>query len=307
MPEGKQRNVCLRLLHLAGSDVEWSVFVYGEDFEHQVDLRDYGNVDTSLPLARTGIPVPEGTQALGIEPGVETVPLSDGGVSWRVNGLQFASFDGTRVDFGIETPALASASNLPEILALGRELLRRRSSDTVDRRSPLFLRDPESWLESRVRSRIVDIDASLLPVPVYGQVPAMAAGERGVLDLLACDYAGRLAVVEVKVAEDLHLPLQALDYWIRVTWHLDRDEFTARGFFPGITLQKQSPRMLLVAPALNFHPATESILRYFPPSLDVHRIGVTMDWQRGLEIAFRARGGSSPAAQMWNTREPGGA
>ena len=304
IPEGKHRNVCLRLLHLANSDVEWAVFVYGEDFEHQVDLRDYGNVDTSLPVARGGMPLPGWTQALAMEPGVETVPISDGGVSWRVNGLQFALFDGARVEFGVETSTLASASNLPEILALARELLRRRSPDSVDRRSPLFLRDPEAWLESRVRSKLMDIDASLLPAPVYGQVPAIAGGERGVMDLLACDYAGRLAVVEVKVSEDVHLPLQALDYWIRVRWHLERDEFTARGFFPGIAIQQQSPRMLLVAPALNFHPATESILRYFPPTLDVHRIGVSMDWQRGLEIAFKATGRSSPAAQMWVRDNP---
>jgi hypothetical protein len=307
MPEGKQHNTCLRLLHLSGLDVQWAVFVYGDGFEDRVDLRDYGNIDTSLPLARTGTPAPEWTDTLGMEPGIETVSLSDGGVSWRVNGLELASFNGSRVEFGIETATPASASNLPEILALGRELLRRRCPDSVDRRSSLFLKNPESWLESRVRSRIVDLDASLLPAPVYGQVPAIAAGERGVLDLLACDYAGRLAVVEVKVSEDLHLPLQALDYWIRVKWHLDRDEFTARGFFPGIGLQKQSPRMLLIAPALNFHPATESILRYFPTGIEVLRIGVSMDWQRGLEVAFRAQGPNNPAAQMWNHPEPGGA
>jgi len=33
----------------------------------------------------------------------------------------------------------------------------------------------------------VDLDATLLPAPVYGQVPAIAAGQRGVIDLLACD------------------------------------------------------------------------------------------------------------------------
>jgi hypothetical protein len=299
VPEGRQRNICLRLLHLAADDVQWAVFIYGDGFEERVDLRDYGNISTSLPRCRATTAPPDWTLPLSRERGVETISLPDGGVSWRVNGLEFAAFRGSQVCFGIETATPAFESNLPEITALAGELAARRSPDPLDRRSSLFLRNPESWLESSVRSRIVDLDASLLPAPVYGQVPAIAAGERGVLDLLACDYAGRLAVVEVKVSEDLHLPLQALDYWIRVKWHLDRDEFTRCGFFPGIALQKRSPRMLLVAPALNFHPATESVLRYFPADLEIERIGVSMEWQRELRVAFRVRGQSSPAARMW--------
>jgi hypothetical protein len=299
VPDGKQRNICLRLLHLAGAGIQWAVFIYGDGFEERVDLNDYGNISTSLPLNRAGAVPPAWTLAISEAPGVDTLRLPDGRITWRINGLEFASYDGARIIFGIETAAPASASNLPEVLALCAHLAQRRSSSAVDRQSPLFLRNPESWLESRVRARIVDLDASLLPAPVYGQVPAIAAGERGVLDLLACDHAGRLAVVEVKASEDLHLPMQALDYWIRVKWHLDRGEFTPRGFFPGIALRKQSPRMLLVAPALGFHPATESILRYFPSTIEVMRIGVAMDWRHELQIAFRAAGPNTPAAQMW--------
>ena len=36
------------------------------------------------------------------------------------------------------------------------------------------------------------------------------------LDLLTLDRNARLVVLELKADEDLHLPLQALDYWIRV-------------------------------------------------------------------------------------------
>ncbi len=51
---------------------------------------------------------------------------------------------------------------------------------------------------------------------LYTQVPALSSGDRGMLDLLTLDRNGRLAVLELKADEDLHLPLQALDYWIRV-------------------------------------------------------------------------------------------
>ena len=36
------------------------------------------------------------------------------------------------------------------------------------------------------------------------------------LDLLTVDRCGRLLVIELKADEDLHLPLQGLDYWLRV-------------------------------------------------------------------------------------------
>lgn len=158
------------------------------------------------------------------------------------------------------------------------------------------LRNTEARLESCVRNSIADIDASLLPAPVYGQVPAIAGMARGIIDLLACDFTGRLALVELKAVEDPQLPLQALDYWIRVNWHLNRDEFSTRGFFPGIMIRKQSPRMFLVAPSLNFHPSTEVILRYLSPEIEIYRIGVSMDWERNLKIVFRAKGSERPAS-----------
>jgi hypothetical protein len=118
-------------------------------------------------------------------------------------------------------------------------------------------RVPEAWLESQARAQIETLDASLLCDPIYDQVPAFAGGERGILDLLAVDRAGRLTVVELKASADLHLPLQALDYWIRVKWHLDRGEFTAHGYFPGLLLRPEPPRLLLVSPSLEFQEAVK--------------------------------------------------
>ena len=118
--------------------------------------------------------------------------------------------------------------------------------------------------------------------PVYGQVPAFAGGERGVMDLLAVDRDGRLAVVELKASADLHLPLQALDYWIRVKWHLDRGEFSSAGYFPGRSLRPEPPRLLLVAPSLEFHPTTETLLGFFSPAIEVERIGLGADWRSRL-------------------------
>jgi len=153
---------------------------------------------------------------------------------------------------------------------------------------------PEAWLESRVRAEIETIDASLLSEPVYGQTPVIAGGERGIIDLLAVDHSGRLAVVELKASADLHLPLQALNYWIHVKWHLGRGEFTAAGYFPGIELRKEPPRLLLVSPSLEFHSTTEAILSYFPASIEVERIGLGVEWRQGLRVMFRLLGAERP-------------
>ena len=153
---------------------------------------------------------------------------------------------------------------------------------------------PEALLEARVRQEIETLDADLRHEPVYGQVPAFAGGDRGILDLLAVDRAGRLAVVELKASADLHLPLQALDYWIRVKWHLTRHEFGAYGYFPGIELRPEPPRIVLVSPCLEFHPSSETILQYYSPEIDVVRIGLAVEWRKGLQTMFRLPGAQPP-------------
>ena len=150
----------------------------------------------------------------------------------------------------------------------------------------------ERLLESIVRSNIAAIEASLAPGPVHGQVLTFAAGDRDIVDLLAVSLMGRLAVLELKASEDIHLPLQALDYWMRIRWHAQRGELTR--LFPGITLACDPPHLLLVAPAMCFHPTTASILRYFSPEIEVERVGINSHWQHGLKIVMRLRGADAP-------------
>ena len=49
-------------------------------------------------------------------------------------------------------------------------------------------------------------------------------------EVLTVTRQGRLAVVELKADEDIHLPLQGLDYWSRVAWHHSRGEFQRYGY-----------------------------------------------------------------------------
>lgn len=147
----------------------------------------------------------------------------------------------------------------------------------------------EAEFEACVRGSIEALDAGLLSEPVYGQVAQYAGGDRGIIDLLAADRAGQLAVIELKVHPDIHLPLQALDYWMRVQWHLQRGELDRRGYFAGIPLQiSAAPRLLLVAPAFDFHPANETIVEFFSQNISVERLGVGIEWRQELKVMFRA-------------------
>jgi hypothetical protein len=95
-------------------------------------------------------------------------------------------------------------------------------------------------------------------------------------------------VLELKASQDVHLPLQALDYWMRVKWHLDRGEFSAHGYFPECRLRTEPPRVLLVSPALDFHPSNERVLRFLSPAIPIERVGVGLDWRKELKVMFRS-------------------
>lgn len=260
----------------------FAMYLYSdEDFAMLLDPRNYGNVATELdPWRRAdGLPF-EIEQA-------EAVPLPSGGLSLRVAGLEFARWREGKLANGRQAMTLDEAREI----AANLHALR---NPRADRHAPVYQQNPEAWLESVVRFHLPVVDASLAAGPVYGQVPAIAGQNRTVIDLLAVDRSGRLAVIELKAAQDLHLPLQALDYWLRVKWHLDRGEFSRNGYFPGVELRRDPPRLLLVAPSLEFHPSSEAILGYFSPEVDVTRIGLNADWRENPRVMFRLSGAERP-------------
>jgi hypothetical protein len=299
-PAGQERATALRVRHLDAASARFALFTYSpRDHIAGVDPQDCGNLDTRLEPCRRADPNREDPwRRIAALPSVESIARHDGRVSLRVRGVEFAMLEGRDLHFGLNHSAgqrhPASERHIPEIVRLVEELDRARSADSESREHPLYRQFPEAWLESQARAHLDVIDASLERDPVYGQVPAFAGGERGILDLLAVDYSGRLAVVELKASADIHLPLQALDYWIRVEWHLDRGEFSVNGYFPGVELRPEPPRLLLVSPSLEFHPTTETILGYFAPHIEVERIGLAVEWRKGLETMFRLRGAERP-------------
>ncbi len=154
---------------------------------------------------------------------------------------------------------------------------------------PLFRMHAERWLESLVVGDVSMVDEQLDPRLLYSQVPAFSASDRAMLDVLTTTRDGRLAVVELKADEDIHLPLQGLDYWARVEWHHRRGEFPRFGYFPDRELSDEAPLLFLVAPAFRVHPATDVLLRYIAPEIEWEFVGIDERWREGVKVVFRKR------------------
>ncbi|HVV47645.1 MAG TPA: hypothetical protein VHC72_20680, partial [Bryobacteraceae bacterium] len=273
VPLGLEKEAAFRASLVNSNIVSCELFSYDErDNAGAIDFSDAGNLDSTLPpCRRPSRPNLELPALRDLPAEVESVEQSDGSVSLRVCGLEFGRAANGRLFCGLKRKRQCTPGALA---SLAEEVVRVRCEDAGDRQHPLFLQSPEGWLESRVRANPQAVDPSLRPAPIYGQVPVFSGPERGVIDLLAVDDTGRLAVIEIKAAAGLQLPFQALDYWLRVRKHLAAGDFERLGYFPGIALRRDTPRVVLVAPALEFHSTTETVIAALSPEIEFTRVGL---------------------------------
>jgi hypothetical protein len=216
------------------------------------------------------------------------VPAGTREVAFRFRGLEFARWQEGGVHGPWQEGGLSGRFNdMDAIREAVRELDVCRDPHAADRTHPLYRSQAERWLETMILADPSCIDAQLHPQFLYSQVPAFSGGDRGVLDLLGVRRDGRLVVIELKASEDVHLVLQGADYWQRVWHHQQNGELQKYGYFPGIELQARPPLLYLVAPGFQFHPATDTILKYLTPQIEVHRIGLNEGWRAGPKVVFR--------------------
>ena len=234
--------------------------------------------------------------------------LSSSELAFRLHGLEFArariattpgSFQrNEEIVFGSGAhETVLSPESEPLFEDLMKRLRELRRAD-ADRRHALWRMQPERWLESEVKRDVSLLDARLDPTHVYAQVPAFAAGDRGMIYLLAGTREGQLTVIELKADEDIHLPLQGLDYWSRVKWHHEREEFQRFGYFSGRTLSPAAPLLILVSPALHIHPATDTVLRYVSSEVDWELVAIDEHWRDEVRVVFRKRAGKTRTAKL---------
>lgn len=288
-----------RFLSLAGQRLRWldpacatyELYRFAPDGSvARVDEKDYGNLAGVLPPA---MPPPElspqvtaWVERLASRFPLQRVPTTDGRISLRFRGVEFARASAA----GLTSGPPPEQRPVTPANWLRLEQLAAHLAASEDREAP------EQWLESLLRADPSRVSSALASDPLYCQVSAVAGLDRGILDLLGCDSAGRLVILELKASADFHLPLQGLDYWIRVKGHLDRGDFPRQGYFPGMELDPRAPRLLLVSPVFEFHSTTEAILRYFSPQVEVERVGLGVEWRKELKVVFRARGADRPFA-----------
>ncbi len=301
VPEGRAHTAQLRLSHLNREAAQWRLFSLDEHTTQaeELDLATDLNLSTRLiqcfnpaqTLERFAQSI---AQLRALCPQVEAVAQSASAISFRFHGLEFARATlepdhhfriNERIVFGAPPAEYEWNEDTEPLL---RKLIERLMQKRVgrDRTHPFYRLQPERWLQSVVERDITQLDARLDPVLFYPQVPAFAASDRAVIDLLGVTRDGRLAVIELKAAEDFHLPVQGLDYWARVRHHHQRDEFQRAGYFPGRILSKRDPILILAAPALHVHPSTATMLRYFSPELEWKLIGLDERWRDGIRVVF---------------------
>jgi hypothetical protein len=265
--------------------------------EH-LDLADTGNLDlrilsrpeleARLALAKSTIEeiralVPEAAEVIQASPlpGKQEIAL-------RFRGVDFARWTAEGTRFGIdENLDVLTTGRRPKLAKLLRELVQLRSPAAKETAHRFYRAAPERWLETLLSAEPERLDAVLDPRHLYSQVSAVAAGDRGIVDLVGVTLRGRLVVIELKASEDIQLPMQALDYWQRVRHHQMNGDFHRAGYFTRVELDPRPPLLWLVAPGFQFHPSTDILLRYISPEIEITRIGLNENWRLGIRVIFR--------------------
>lgn len=238
-----------------------------------------------------------------INPGlIRRHPHVRGYDSLRIRGLEFARVYGPEretIAFGVGRRELLRENNWDRLEALVSEIAEKRRHDSPDKRHPFFRRQQERWLESLLLDDISSLGDELDPRHIYAQVPAyLGQGDsvrRGMIDLLGVDRSGRLAVIELKVSEDIDLPLQGLDYWSRVHRHNVRGDFERHGYFQEVRLRKELPLLYLVSPIFRFHKSFQTVACFIDRRVEVWKIAINMDWKRVVKVLRKERVAIPPA------------
>lgn len=315
VPADRSALVRERMAHLNRDAAKWDLYELEERSEglRQIEVLDRGNISTRLVrcsgdedvVTRFGGPI---ALVRSMMAETEIAALSPAEISFRCHGLEFA-----RARLSAEpgefqsVPELVFGSgpgqrvldegNLPAFEGLIRSIGEVRHAEGP-RECRWWRLHPERWLESLVVKNVCALDRQLDPRWCYSQVPAFSASDRSMIDVLTVTREGRLAVLELKADEDIHLPLQGIDYWARVAWHHQRGEFQKFGYFAGRELSPQAPLLMMVAPALRVHPSTDTLLRYISPEIDWILLGVDERWRKELKVIFRKRSARGKSAEQ---------
>lgn len=296
-PEEAASAIALRLVACNHARVRYRLVAWSADESlRELAPRSWGNLGTHFSV---GGGSPANAQARGLFEEVasqceaECVEDLHGVLSLELHGLPLARAEGGEMRCGLKLRRAEPWPPAERLLRLAQRVAMLRHPQSRNPQHVLYRMYPERWLESVVRRQIRAIDPTLSPAAVRRQVSGALGTHHTRTDLLALDETGRLVVIEVKAGADIHLPAQALDYYARLKLHLERGDLRTQGLFPGRGVSALPPRLLLVAPALCFHPANETVLDFLESSIQVRQIGIALEWRKELRVVFQHPLGSA--------------
>jgi hypothetical protein len=323
LPAGCSDTTRARMAWLNRDLAQWELYevAAGNDDLEGIDTADQGNLkmrlvhafnpEAAIERAQDGLTRIMALLPAGMQSRVTVAARSADEVALALYGLEFA-----RVCHGFAPNSFARQSNVTFGAGANETPLQQDTepgfADLMQRlfecrhplgsaRNPLFRLQPEAWLQSKLASDLTQIDDRLSGHVIYHQVPAFAAADRAMLDLLTVTRSGRLAILELKADEDLHFPLQGLDYWIRVHWlqqqrsSSGQGELEQNGYFPGIPLLPNSPLLYYIVPALRVHPSMDTVLQHLSPAVPWTLIALNEGWRTEPKVIFRKQSGATTA------------
>jgi len=300
VPEGGAAVLRERLLAISTQSARIEIFeMRGPDPEmRKIPISDAGNIQSWL-VARRDVEsvIAKAQDALGriraMWPAtgekIDVRPSPDAKeVAFCHRGLEFARWTREGLLFGIgnaRKPLTERSERQFERIL--HQLRLHRNPQARDVNHWMYRAAPERWLESMVIDEPTRLDAQLDERFFYSQMPAFTSSGRGVIDLLGITRQGRLVVIELKAKQDIQLPLQAVDYWLRVRRHQLQGDFQKGGYFGGFDVDPRPPLVWLVASGFQFHPTTATLMKYLSPEIQITRIGLNEKWRSGIQIVFR--------------------
>jgi hypothetical protein len=222
----------------------------------------------------------------------------------RYRGLAFARWHDGAIFFGCNdireelTPATRGAfERVMQDLGVHRHPL---ASDTRHPLYRVYRAQAERWLESRVRNDVTRVDGVLDARFVYAQVFAGSGAEHGIIDVLTITRAGRLAILELKASEHIHLSLQAADLLVTGAPPYGAWRVSQLRLFSGRGNSRSAATGLSGCSRLAFPSGDRHFAGSAVTAIEVVRVGLTVSWRRGIRVVMRQWPPNIAARQIFN-------
>lgn len=214
--------------------------------------------------------------------------LKNNKLNLHINGLSFATVYLSQIPYiSFGDKKKLSLENKLELENLVREIAFYRHSNSPNKQHHYYHTLAERWLENIIKHNLSSLDPTLTNC-FYHQVSVTKQNNR-FIDLLAIDNEGQLVIIELKAVEDLDLPFQGLDYWLRIEWYRLRGDLGCKGYFPNMKLKDMPAKVYLVMPKLRCHREFNYLASLVDKKVPLYSIAINDNWRKELRIESKEK------------------